>query len=149
MGHKCAKGKAHYIEVFSEDNEEGEEGEEGQLAAQEEGYETTEEEQPTPETIKIAVLLGVPRFHTLRITCNMQGQKVTVLVDGGSTHNFIDGDLVERRSLQIETFDGFLIIIPSNNSMHYTKWIPKLQVTIGNHTITNLYVVNVVDTNVV
>ena len=40
-GHKCAKGKANYIEVFSEDEEEGEE-EEAQLAAQEEGYETTE-----------------------------------------------------------------------------------------------------------
>ena len=33
MGHKCAKGKAHYIEVFSEDEEEGEEEEE-QHAAQ-------------------------------------------------------------------------------------------------------------------
>ena len=38
-GHKCEKGKAHYIEVFSEDEEDGEE-EEAQLAAQEEGYNT-------------------------------------------------------------------------------------------------------------
>ena len=31
-----------------------------------------------------------------------------------------------------------------------TKWIPKLQVTLGNHTTTNnFYVVNVPDTNVV
>ena len=30
------------------------------------------------------------------------------------------------------------------------KWIPKLQVTIGNHTITeNFYVVNVADKNVI
>ena len=34
--------------------------------------------------------------------------------------------------------------------MDCTKWIPKLQVTIGNCTITeNFYLVNVVDTNVV
>ena len=34
--------------------------------------------------------------------------------------------------------------------MECTKWIPKLQVTIGNHTITeNFYVVNVAYTNVV
>ena len=34
--------------------------------------------------------------------------------------------------------------------MDCTKWIPKLQVTLGNHTITdNFYVVNVADTNVV
>ena len=73
-----------------------------------------------------------------------------ILVDGGATHNFIDESLVERRKLQAENFDGFTVIIPGNNSMECTKWISKLKVTIGNHTITdNFYVVNVADTNVV
>ena len=57
---------------------------------------------------------------------------------------------MERRKLQAETFDGFTVIIPGNNSMDCTKWIPKFQVTLGNHTITDkFYVVNMVDTNVV
>ena len=79
--------------------------------------------------------MGVPRFHTLKLKGNVQGQKVTVLVDGGATHKLIYETLVERRKLQAEIFDGFTIIIPGNNSMDYNKWIPKLQVTIGNHTI--------------
>ena len=72
-------------------------------------------------------------------------------MDDGATHNFIDATLVERRKLQDKTFDGFTVIIPGKNSMEYcTNWIPKLQVTLGNHTITdNFYVVNVADTNVV
>ena len=75
----------------------------------------------------------------------MQGQKVIVLVDGGSTYNFIYTALVERIKLQDYTFDGFTVIILGNNSKDCTKWIPKLQVTLGNHTITdNFYVVNVV-----
>ena len=46
--------------------------------------------------------------------------------------------------------DGFTVIIPGNNSMDCTKSIPKLQVTLGNHIITdNFYVLNVADTNVV
>ena len=73
-----------------------------------------------------------------------------VLMDGGSTHDFIDASLVERRKLQSETFDGFTVIIPGNNSMDCTKWIPKLQVTLGNHTIIDhFYVVNMDYTNVV
>ena len=93
--------------------------------------------------------MGVPRFHTLRLKGSIQGQKVTVLVDGGATPNFIAANLVERRKLQAETFDGFTVIIPGNNSMGCTKWIPKLQITLGNHTITdNFDVVNVADTNV-
>ena len=124
--------------------------EEIQLAAQEEGYETTEEEEPTLEIGKIAILLGGPRFHTLRLKGNIQGQKVTVLVDRGATHNFIDEGLLERRNLQDQPFNGFIVIIPGNNSMDCTKWIPKLQVTIGNHTITDkFYAVNVDDTNAV
>ena len=71
-------------------------------------------------------------------------------MDGGATHKFIDAALVERRNLQAENFDGFIVIIPGNNSMDYTKWIPKLQVTLGNHTITdNFYVVNVDNKNLV
>ena len=92
----------------------------------------------------------MPIFHTLRLKGNIQGQKVTVLGDAGATHNFIDAALVERRKLQDDTFDGFTVIILSNNSMDCTKWIPKLQVTLGNHTITKtFYVVNVDDKNVV
>ena len=94
--------------------------------------------------------MGLPRFHTLRLKGNIQGHKVMVIVDGGANKKFIDASLVYRRKLQAETFDGFTVIIPSNNYMDYTKWISKLQVTITNHTITdNFYVVNVVDTNVV
>ena len=73
-----------------------------------------------------------------------------ILVDGGATHKFIGAALVERRKLQAEMFYGFTVIITGNNSMDYTKWIPKLQVTLGNHTIIdNFYVVNVDDKNVV
>ena len=71
-------------------------------------------------------------------------------MDGGDTQKLIYAALVERIKFQDETFDGFTVIILGNNSMDCTKWIPKLQVTLGNHTITdNFYVVNAVDTNVV
>ena len=92
----------------------------------------------------------MPRFHTLRLKGSIQGQNVIVLVDGGATHKFIYAAIVERIKLQYETFDGFIVIIPVKNSMDCTKWILKLQVTIGNYTITdNFYVVNVADKNVV
>ena len=70
-------------------------------------------------------------------------------MDGGATHNFIDAALVERIKLQDEAFDGFTVIILGNNSMD-CKWTPNLQITLGNHIITdNFYVVNVDDNNVV
>jgi len=146
-GHKCVKGKAHYIEVFSESDEEG--IEEAELGDGD--YETAEEEeQPHQNNSKIAVLSGVPRFHTLRLKGVLQGQKITVLVDGGATHNFIDSALVERRKLPTEPFEGFTVVIPGNHTMECNRWIPDLQVKIGDYTVKdNFYVVNVADTNMV
>ena len=48
----------------------------------------------------IATLSGVPRFHTLRVRGVVQGHMVGVLIDGGTTHNFIDAAWVARRGIQ-------------------------------------------------
>ena len=81
-------------------------------------YDTAvEEEQPHQNNSKIDVLSGVPRFHTLRLKGVLQGQKITVLVDGGATHNFIDSALAKRRKLPTDPFEGFTVVIPRNHTM--------------------------------
>ena len=71
-------------------------------------------------------------------------------MDGGVTHKFIEATLVERVKFSTKNFDQFVVIVPGNNSMDCNTWIPKLQLTIGNYTVTEIfYVVNVVDTNLV
>ena len=87
LGHKCiGKAKAHYIEVYSDSEGEDYEQEttEELRAAEEESLQGD-----TPEGV-IAMLSGIPRFHTLRVRGIVQGHRVGVLIDGGATHNFID-----------------------------------------------------------
>ena len=55
----------------------------------------------------LATLRGVPKYLTLRVRGTVRGQRVSVLVDSGATHNFIDAQMVERRGIQTESFDGF------------------------------------------
>ena len=114
-------------------------------------YEMSEEEEkPHQTSSKITVLSGVPRFHTLRMKGLLQGQKITVLVDGSSTHNFIDSALVERRKLPTNPFEGFTLVIPGNHTLECNRWIPNLQVNIDDYTMkNNFYVVNMEDTNMV
>ena len=71
-GHKCAKGKAQYIELFSDNDEyEGGVDEEGKISFQENEYETTlgeekqEENQPSLDKARMAVLSAVPCYHTI------------------------------------------------------------------------------------
>ena len=80
----------------------------------------------------------------------MQGQRITVLVDGGATHNFINAALVEKRKLPTESFEGFIVVILGNHTMECNRWIPNLQVNLEYYTVKdNFYVVNVVETNMV
>ena len=77
------------------------------------------------------------------------GQRALVLVDGGATRNLIDAEMVEKRKIPSEPFDGFTVVILGHNTMQCNTWVPKLQVTIGNYTFVDFfYVVDVVVTNV-
>jgi hypothetical protein len=147
-GHRCAgKAKAHYIEVFSDSAEDEETGEQEQ-----------EEDPPMAEAEQtsmgkqgiIASLSGIPRFHTFRMRGGVQGHRVTVLVDGGASHNFIDASLVERKGIATEAFEGFSMIIPGENTLNCTRYVSQMTLSLGNYTITDdFFVVKVPDTIVV
>ena len=74
----------------------------------------------------MAVLSAVPRYHTIRCEGVVLGERASFLVDGGATHNFIDANMVEKRKLPTETFDGFVVVIPNHDIMQCKTWIPKL-----------------------
>ena len=74
----------------------------------------------------MGVLSVVHSYHTIQCKGVVLGKRDSVLVDGGATHNFIDADMVEKRKIQIEPFDGFTIVIPGHNTMQCKTWVPKL-----------------------
>lgn len=98
----------------------------------------------------IASMSGFPRCHTFRVRGVLERHKVTVLIDGGASHNFIDATLVDRRRISTEEFDGFAVAIPSGHQMDCTRYVPKLKLTMGNYIVVDdLFIVDVPETNVV
>jgi hypothetical protein len=80
----------------------------------------------------------------------LQGQRVTTLIDGGATHNFIDATLVARRHIATKEFEGFNMVVEDGYNMTCTQRIRGLDVTLGNYMLTDdFYVVDLADTNVV
>jgi hypothetical protein len=169
-GHRCmGKGQIHYIEVES-----GSEEEEDDIQAPTDSDSETEtthepEQQPKKPQIParakpqeeakprrevkggtIATLSGVPRYNTLRLKGLVQGQRMTALVDGGATHNFIDASLVARRGLRTEEFEGFHVAVADGYTMTCLDMVPDLEVKLGNYTLTDtFYVVDLSDTDAV
>jgi hypothetical protein len=62
-----------------------------------------------------------PRYHTFRFIGVLQGHKVAILIDGGASYNFIYANMVERRGILIEEFDGFTVVIPGGHQMSCNK----------------------------
>ena len=79
----------------------------------------------------------------------VHGQRVSVLVDSGATHNFIDAQMVERRGIQTESFDGFSVLVSGYQTMMF-HYVPELSVTMGTYTLTDhFFVVDIPDTNMI
>jgi hypothetical protein len=80
-GHKCGEKKLLYIDCEEEEEEEEE-------PSQDENVESISFEELTP-TISCNALAGINTPQTLKIEGYIKNKKVIVLIDSGSTHNFI------------------------------------------------------------
>lgn len=47
----------------------------------------------------------------------MQGKHVSMLVDNGETHKFLDAQMVDRRGMHTESFEGFSIFLLGDRTM--------------------------------
>eukprot|EP00253_Pinus_taeda_P003165 PITA_03165 len=156
-GHKCATRKAHFIEVFSESS--GEEEDEDDVEAEDSHAIQGPLPPPPPATSgasfaptggALATLRGVPKYLMLRVRGTVRGQRVSVLVDSGATHNFIDAQMVEWRGIQTESFDGFSVLVPGDQTMTCARYVPELSVTMGTYIlIDHFFVVDIPDTNMI
>jgi hypothetical protein len=148
--HKCmGRGQVHYIEVTS-DNEEEEEID--QIQNMEAETIETEEEQITGQDsmATLASISGVPKYNTFRMRGVLQGQRVSVLIDGGASHNFIDSTLLKRRHIPTVEFEGFKVEVAGGGTMPCDRYIPGMKLTLGRHElIQDVYVMDLPDTNII
>jgi hypothetical protein len=99
--------------------------------------------------VVIASINGVKTFSTFKIRGFLQGKRVTMLIDGGASHNFIGVALVNRRHLPTMDFKGFLVEVAGRRTMPCDRYIPLMSLTLGRHNLTqDFYVMDIPDTNV-
>jgi hypothetical protein len=81
----------------------------------------------------LASISGVPKYNTFRMRGVLQGHKVSVLIDGGASHNFIDSALLKRRHIPTVKFEGFKVEVAGGSTMPCDKYIPGMKLTLGRH----------------
>ena len=99
------------------------------LKEEEETFQAQGHEAPLPldiglKKVTIASMSGVPKFNTFKIKGVVQGQRETLLIDGGDSHNFIDIAMVERRHLPTVEFEGYLVEVARGRTIACDRYIP-------------------------
>jgi hypothetical protein len=100
--------------------------------------------------VTLASINGVPKFNTFRMSGVLQGQKVSVLIDGGASHNFIDSILLQRRHIPTVDFEGFRVEVAVGRTMPCDRYILGMKLTLGRHNLAHdFYVMELPDTNII
>jgi hypothetical protein len=110
--HKCMKRRVYVIEEIEEgDIEVGSDSEE---------YDEVIEVEEAEPKITLNALLGSPAPKTMRVICKINNDKAMILLDTGSTHNFLDWNLAKSLKLKIDTTKTFKVKV-ANGAIISTK----------------------------
>jgi hypothetical protein len=102
------------------------------------------------EKATLASINGVPKFNTFKMRGVLQGHRVSVLIDGGASHNFIDGALLKRRHIPIVEFEGLKVEVAGGSTMPCNRYIPGMKLTLGRHELVqDVCVIDLPDTNII
>jgi hypothetical protein len=67
--------------------------------------------------ISLHALIGFSTHQALKIIGYIKHMKVIILIDSGSTHNFIHRRITQETNLYIRAFNNFQIMIANGGSM--------------------------------
>ena len=124
-GHKCGENKLFYI-----DCEEDEEKEQESLE---------EKEQETPEeitpTISCNSLARITTSQYLKIEGYIKKKKVMVLIDSGSTHNFIHSKITKYLNFLINLAPEFQVVVAYGKTINCTRKCHNINLSMGEHVL--------------
>lgn len=114
-GHTCKMKKLYSFEVIGD--EEVEEDEEMEIKEPEGDTESSEE---TSAIISMKALSGIQTladYNTMRVSGSVNGQKVHILIDSGSTHNFIDQFTAQQLGCEMTDHSPMTVVVANGEKI--------------------------------
>jgi hypothetical protein len=108
-GHKCSEKKLYYIDCEEEEEQE---------PSQDENVDMISYEELTP-TISCNSLARISTPQTLKIEGYVKNKKVIVLIDSGSTHNFIHYKLAKSLNCFVYLAPNFQVMIADGGTINF------------------------------
>jgi hypothetical protein len=110
-GHQCNRPKIFLLEGFNSEEEDAAQGEEALVV--DPLVEEPESSQGEGELLRISLhaIASSPAPKTMRMMGRLNNQFVVVLIDTGSTNNFVDPDVARKEKLPIQESTTLTVIV--------------------------------------
>ncbi|KAD3337069.1 hypothetical protein E3N88_32589 [Mikania micrantha] len=125
-GHKCSKPQLFMITDVTELDED--------VSTNNEPTDPLSDD--TQAEISFHAISGTILPQTLRLPGKIHNKDVVILIDGGSTHNFIEQSLVERFGLTVDQGVKLEVVVANREKLTCTGRVRNLLVIIQGYTIT-------------
>jgi hypothetical protein len=119
-GYKCGENKLFYIDCEEEEDQELEPSQDPNL------------EETTP-TISCHALAGIVVPQSLKIQGYIKKKKVTILIDSGSTHNFIDYKLAKDLNCCVYPAPDFQVMIADGGTINCSGKCHSIKINMGEY----------------
>ena len=128
--HRCSEKRLFIIEeTYDEEEEELEE----EITLEEHAIEEEEE----LATVSMHAMAGIAAPQTLKIQGYIKKHKVLVLIDSGSTHNFIDKKLAARLNCFAYPVKNFSVMIANGGSITCGGKCHNIKLSIGDYQLSS------------
>ena len=134
-GHRCSKpiGSVMLIDGLEEDDEVAGDGEYAEEVHGEDMEEGAEED--IQAEISMHAYSGTSAPRTLRVDGLVRKHCVHILIDSGSTHNFLDERLVRKMGLDAEPTAGFEVAIGDGTKLRAESLCRRVGIRVQGHDI--------------
>ncbi|KAK1613201.1 hypothetical protein QYE76_036874 [Lolium multiflorum] len=128
-GHTCAR--LFYLEMVDDKDGEPLTPELDTGAASEPGATTYGPVDAKAFVVSLHALAGIKTAKTMLLPVTISGERLTALVDTGSTHNFLAGDAMRRLALQPSGDEHFSVIVANGDRLACQGVARQVPITIG------------------
>ncbi|PNY17392.1 Ty3/gypsy retrotransposon protein [Trifolium pratense] len=96
----------------------------------------TTDPDPDPAQISLHALMGHTIPQTLRVMGQIHNSPVAILIDSGSTHNFLQDRVARQLGLKTEQAHSFRVLVGNGEELQCTAMCPQTKLLLGSHLFT-------------
>ncbi|KAG7996275.1 hypothetical protein I3843_01G150700 [Carya illinoinensis] len=138
--HKCKAGQAYVL--LEDDTSEVEEDVHVETTSEESEQEEAGSSEPLEEAeLSLNAISSVPRPTSMKVMAWVGKFEVTLLVDSGSTHNFINANIVTKIGLKPCAIEPFEVKVANGNKLRCEALVKEVKMNVqGVRIVANLHV---------